>query len=136
MFYAIYMHGNLPSGLCPRARACIIIFHKTLGLMLYLLQTQGFLVLHVYFIPLTNRVIKVIQYRKELYDFYYTLTTGILIMYRCACASEVYGSVFVCVPRCVCVCVCVCVCICMSVCPGCYNCSMINEVQVRVSIGF
>ena len=36
----------------------------------------------------------------------------------CACASEVYGSV----------CVCVCV--------DSYSCSKINEVQVRVSIGF
>ena len=43
-----------------------------------------------------------------------------VIMPRCACASEVYGSVFVCV--------CVCV--------DCYSCSRINEVQVRVSIGF
>ncbi len=41
-----------------------------------------------------------------------------IIMPRCACASEVYGSVFVCLcvravsvcPSCVCVCVCVCVC--------------------------
>ncbi len=34
------IHGNSPSGLRPRARACI--FHKTLGLMLYLpvLQMQ------------------------------------------------------------------------------------------------
>ncbi len=30
----------------------------------------------------------------------------IIIMPRCACASEVYGSVFVCL--CVCVCVCLC----------------------------
>ena len=37
-------------------------------------------------------------------------------MPRCACASEVYGSV--------------------SVCVDCYSCSRINEVQVRVSIGF
>ncbi len=36
-------------------------------------------------------------------------------MPRCACASEVYGSVFVCV--CVCVCVCgVCLSVCLSVC--------------------
>ncbi|XP_064401620.1 telomerase reverse transcriptase-like isoform X2 [Halichondria panicea] len=42
----------------------------------------------------------------------------LLNMPRCACASEVYGSV----------CVCVCV--------YCYSCSRINEVQVRVSIGF
>ncbi len=47
-----------------------------------------------------------------------------IIMPRCACASEVYGSVFVCV----CVCVCVCV--------DCYSCWRINEVQVRVSIRF
>ncbi len=32
------IHGNSPSGLRPRARACI--FHKTLGLMLYLLHTH------------------------------------------------------------------------------------------------
>ncbi len=38
----------------------------------------------------------------------------------CACASEVYGSVFVC----------------LCVCVDCYSCSRINEVQVRVSIGF
>ncbi len=31
------IHGNSPSGFRPRARACI--FHKTLGLMLYLLHT-------------------------------------------------------------------------------------------------
>ena len=42
-------------------------------------------------------------------------------MPRCACASEVYGSVFVCLSVCVSVCVC---------------CTRINEVQVRVSIGF
>ncbi len=41
-----------------------------------------------------------------------------------ACASEVYGSVFVCL------------CVCVSVCVDCYSCSRINEVQVRVSIGF
>ncbi len=39
-----------------------------------------------------------------------------IIMPRCACASEVYGSVSVCV------------------CLSCYSCSGINEVQVRVSI--
>ena len=44
------------------------------------------------------------------------------IMPRCACASKVYGSVFVCL--------CVCVCI------DCYSCSKMNKVQVRVSIGF
>ncbi len=33
------IHGNSPSGLRLRARACI--FHKTLGLMLYLLHTTG-----------------------------------------------------------------------------------------------
>ena len=43
-----------------------------------------------------------------------------IIMPRCACASEVYGSVFVC----------------LSVCVDCYSCSRTNEVQVRVSIGF
>ncbi len=63
-----------------------------------------------------------------------------IIMPRCACASEVYGSVFVCVCVCVCVCLCVCVfvcvCVCVSVCVDCYSCSRINEVQVRVSIGF
>ena len=33
--------------------------------------------------------------------------------------------------------VCVCVCVCLSVCcVECYSCSRINEVQVRVSIGF
>ncbi len=47
-------------------------------------------------------------------------TINIIIMPRCACASEVYGSVFVC----------------LSVCVDCYSCSRINEVQVRVSIGF
>ncbi len=31
-----------------------------------------------------------------------------VIMLRCACASEVYGSVFVCLHLCVCICVCVC----------------------------
>ncbi len=30
----------------------------------------------------------------------------------------------------------VCVSVCMSVCVDCYSCSVINEVQVRVSIGF
>ena len=44
------------------------------------------------------------------------------IMPRCASASEVYGSVFVCL----CVSVCVCVCI------DCYRCSRINEVQVTL----
>ncbi len=43
-----------------------------------------------------------------------------IIMPRCACVSEVYGSVFVC----------------LCVCVECYSCSRINEVQVRVSIGF
>ncbi len=37
-------------------------------------------------------------------------------MPRCACASEVYGSVFVCV------------------CVDYFSCSRINEVQVRVSL--
>ncbi len=40
-------------------------------------------------------------------------------MPRCACASEVYGSVFVC--------------LCVRV--DRYSCSRINKVQVRVSIG-
>ena len=40
-------------------------------------------------------------------------------MPRCACASEVYGSVSVCV--------------CLSVCVDCYSCSRINEVQVGVA---
>ncbi len=39
-----------------------------------------------------------------------------IIMPRCTCASEVYGSV------------------CVTVCVDCYSCSRINEVQVRVSI--
>ncbi len=43
-----------------------------------------------------------------------------IIMPWCACASEVYGSVFVCV----------CVCVCMCVCVECY----IHEVQVRARI--
>ncbi len=43
-------------------------------------------------------------------------------MPRCVCASEVYGSVFV--SLCVCVCV------------DYYSCSMMNEMQVRTSIGF
>ncbi len=30
----------------------------------------------------------------------------------------------------------VCLCVCLSVCVDCYSCSRINEVQVRVSIGF
>ncbi len=37
---------------------------------------------------------------------------------------------------CSCVCVCVCVSVCLCVCVDCYSCSRINEVQVRVSIGF
>ena len=43
-------------------------------------------------------------------------TKKVIIMPRCACASEVYGSVFVCVCVCVCVRVCVCVCVCVRVC--------------------
>ncbi len=44
-----------------------------------------------------------------------------IVMPRCACASEVYGSVFVCV--CVRVCLCVCVeCVCLCVCVDCYSC--------------
>ncbi len=43
-----------------------------------------------------------------------------IIMTRCACASKVYSSVFVC----------------LSVCVECYSGSRINEVQVRVSKGF
>ncbi len=33
-------------------------------------------------------------------------------------------------------CLCVCLSVCLSVCLGCYSCSGINEVQVRVSIAF
>ncbi len=44
------------------------------------------------------------------------MDTPSVIMPQCACASKVYGSVCVCV--------------------DCYSCSRINEVQVRVSIGF
>ena len=51
-----------------------------------------------------------------------------VIMPRCACVSEVYGSVFHAHRGIQCVCV--------SVCVECYGCSRINEVQVRVSIGF
>ncbi len=53
-------------------------------------------------------------------DFYYRRLICIIIMPRCACASEVYGSVFVC----------------LSVCVDRYSCSRMNQVQVRVSIGF
>ncbi len=45
-----------------------------------------------------------------------------VIMPRCTCGSEIYGSVFVGVSVCVCI--------------DYYNCSMINEVQGRVSIGY
>ncbi len=38
-----------------------------------------------------------------------------VIMPRCACASEVYGSVFVC----------------LCVCVDCYSCSRMNQVQVK-----
>ncbi len=55
-------------------------------------------------------------YNYVSWDIYY------IIMPRYACASEVYGSVFVC--------------LCLSVCVDCYSCSRIYEVQVRVSIGF
>ena len=55
-------------------------------------------------------------------------------MPRCACASEVYSSVFVCLSVCVSVSVCVCVCVC--VCVDRYSCSRMNQVQARVSIGF
>ncbi len=48
-----------------------------------------------------------------------SMPTHTVVMPRCACASEVYGSVFVC----------------LCVCVDCYRCR-INEVQVRVSIGF
>ena len=37
-----------------------------------------------------------------------------VIMPRCACTGEVFGTVFVCL--CVTVCVCVCVCVCVRVC--------------------
>ncbi len=50
------------------------------------------------------------------------------IMPRCACASEVYGSVSVCI--------CVSSSVCVSVCVDRYSCSRMNQVQVRVSIGF
>ncbi len=49
---------------------------------------------------------------------YGTLAGLEVIMPRCACASEVYGSVFVCA------------------CVDCYRCSVINEVQVREYVGF
>ena len=49
------------------------------------------------------------------------LTMGALIMPRYACASGVYGSVFVCV--------CVCVCVCRLL-------QLLKDQQVRVSIGF
>ncbi len=51
-----------------------------------------------------------------------------VIMPRCAHAQSRYTVV------CLCVCVSVCLCVCVSV--ECYSCSRINEVQVRVSIGF
>ncbi len=38
----------------------------------------------------------------------YKYVVTMIIMPRCACASEVYGSVLVCL--CVCVCVCLCLC--------------------------
>ncbi len=55
---------------------------------------------------------------KDRYAFWPILSISAMItmiMPRCACASEVYGNVSVCV---------------------CLGCSGINEVQVRVSIGF
>ena len=55
-----------------------------------------------------------------------------IIMPRCACTSEVYGTVRVCL----CVCACVSACVRASVFVDYYSCSRINEVQVRVSIGF
>ncbi len=56
---------------------------------------------------------------KDCHVIYYH---SIIIMPRCACASEVYSSVFVYL----------CVCVCRLV----YSCSRINQVQVRVFIGF
>ena len=47
-----------------------------------------------------------------------TLVSERIIMPQCACTSELYGSVSVCV------------------CVDCYSRSRINEVQIRVSIGF
>ncbi len=49
-----------------------------------------------------------------------------VIMPRCAHAQARYTVV----------CLCVCVCVCLSACVDCYSCLRINEVQVRVSIGF
>ncbi len=46
----------------------------------------------------------------EIKDIKHYFMICSIIMPRCACASEVYGSVLVCL--CVCVCVCVCVCLC------------------------
>ena len=51
----------------------------------------------------------------------------------CVCMC---GCICVCVCVCVCACVRACVCLCVCVCVDCYSCSRINEVQVRVSIGF
>ncbi len=104
MFYAIIIHGNSPSGLRHRARACI--FHKTLGLMLYLLHTGTRASCHVYcikhedfscynyvFYITTTPYLPCNKNRKELYDFYYTLvtlTTGYIViilpwLYRIDC---------------------------------------------------
>ncbi len=48
------MHGNSPSGLRPRARACI--FHKTLGLMLYLLHKVNYIIqMHGMVIYMTSK---------------------------------------------------------------------------------
>ncbi len=47
---------------------------------------------------------KIFVFRLSYRIWYILRNCGVSIMPRCACASEVYGSVFVCV--CVCVCVC------------------------------
>ncbi len=65
-------------------------------------------------------VIRMLLKAKADVNIMNNVSRALVIMPRCACASEVYGSVFVC----------------LSVCVVCYSCSRINEVQVRVSIVF
>ncbi len=78
--------------------------------------------------PLGSAFVCVYQYFTYFHscsNFYISAGKGLIkklteqiVMPQCACESEVYGIVSVCV------------------CLGCYSCSGINEVQVRVSIGF
>ncbi len=83
--------------------------------MLAVIAVTFFIILYAFTVTYTNTIVQIKEYN------------------YCFVIQCIYASVLA---RYTVVCLCVCLSVCVSVCVDCYSSSRINEVQVRVSIGF